>query len=223
MARNCYQQDFRSAASFGLGGPASAELRTGMQESASKPPQAICKTLCKIIMNNMSYDLMVFEKDSAPGNRKDFIKWFHDQTNWSEEHDYNDPSLTSDSLRNWFLEMINTFPAMNGPHANKELDDEHITGYSIGRDSIYIDFRWSVAEKAYKTVIELARKHDLGFFDVSGVNGDILIPSNGKLGYTDKQNLNTDHIDYALVTTTRKRPWWKFWIKKQKIRNEKLA
>ncbi len=33
-----YQQGFRSVASFGFGG----------QESASKPPQAICKPLCFI-------------------------------------------------------------------------------------------------------------------------------------------------------------------------------
>jgi len=38
---NDYNQGFRSLASFGLGGPASAALRAGRQESASKPPQTI--------------------------------------------------------------------------------------------------------------------------------------------------------------------------------------
>jgi hypothetical protein len=38
---NSCQQGFRSVASFGFGG----------QESASQPPQAICKPLCLIVKN----------------------------------------------------------------------------------------------------------------------------------------------------------------------------
>ena len=43
----------------------------------------------------MSYDLMVFEKEVIPKNRKDFIEWFNDQTNWDKDHDYDDPTATS--------------------------------------------------------------------------------------------------------------------------------
>ena len=109
---------------------------------------------------------------------------------------------------------------MNGPYADPELDDEHLTGYSIGKVSIYIDFRWSVAGKAYKTVTELAKKHNLGFFDASGDNGDIILFSNGTIEYIDKQEFKSQVTDHALVATTRKRPWWKFWVKKstKKIR-----
>ena len=45
---NGCQQGFRSVAIFGFGGPAYEELRTGRQESASKPPQARCKPLYAI-------------------------------------------------------------------------------------------------------------------------------------------------------------------------------
>jgi len=31
----------------------------------------------------MSYDLMVFEKNDAPKNKKDFMEWYHKQTEWS--------------------------------------------------------------------------------------------------------------------------------------------
>ena len=70
----------------------------------------------------MSYDLMVFEKNAAPKNRKDFMEWYYNQTEWTEEHSYDDPSVTSNNLRNWFMEIIKKFPQMNGPFAPS--DDE---------------------------------------------------------------------------------------------------
>lgn len=57
----------------------------------------------------MSYDLMVFRKEVAPKNRADFMKWYQDQTEWTEEHSYDDPANTSIELRNWFIDMIKTF------------------------------------------------------------------------------------------------------------------
>ncbi|MBK9457358.1 MAG: hypothetical protein IPO24_18120 [Bacteroidetes bacterium] len=32
------------------------------------------------------------------------------QTEWKEEHSYNDPTNTLVELRNWFMDMIQTFP-----------------------------------------------------------------------------------------------------------------
>ena len=71
----------------------------------------------------MSYDLMVFEKSKAPKTKKDFMEWYFTQTQWSEAHDYNSVSVTSPCLRNWFMEMKNIFPQMNGEYAP---DDESI-------------------------------------------------------------------------------------------------
>lgn len=166
---------------------------------------------------------MVFEKGSIPRERKGFMEWFNDRTNWREEQDYDDPTQTSESLSNWFFEMIDTFPPMNGPYSDPELDDEHITGYCIGKDSIYLDFRWSVAQKAYQTVTKLTKKHDLGFFDVSGDNRYIMIPSNGRFEFIDKQEQDQESNDQAIVIITRKRPWWKFWIKNEEKRMQNLA
>lgn len=140
----------------------------------------------------MSYDLMVFRKEAAPKTRADFMKWYQEQTKWKEEHDYNDPANTSIELRNWFMEMIQTFPAMNGLFASEDADNPNISDYSIGKDVIYVAFAWSLAEQAYNKMLELAEKHEVGFFDVSSDNGDILFPENGKLKPIDK-------------------PWWKFW------------
>lgn len=125
----------------------------------------------------MSYDLMVFRPASAPKTRAEFMNWYHDQTKWGEGHAYNDPVVTSDELRSWFMEMIQTFPAMNGPYAADDIDDELITDYCIGRDVIYVTFAWSNAENAYEVMKRVAEKHKVGFFDASGNDGDILFPN----------------------------------------------
>lgn len=129
----------------------------------------------------MSYDLMVFKKDAAPKNKTAFMNWYRKQVEWREEHSYDDPANSSEELRNWFMEMIKTFPPMNGPLSNDEDENDNVTDYSVGRDVIYAAFSWSLAEQAYTTMKELAAKHAVGFFDVSADDGDIYFPENGKL------------------------------------------
>ncbi len=132
----------------------------------------------------MSYDLMVFEKTKAPGTKKEFMAWFEKQTEWNEEHDYQSINVSSPALQNWFMEMKDTFPPMNGDFApDVDLLDEdenlerHVTDYSIGREVIYAAFAWSVADEAYDLMRKLAQKYEVGFFDVSGNNGDIILPN----------------------------------------------
>ena len=50
------------------------------------------------------------------------------------------------------------------------------TDYSIGHHVIYAAFSWSVADEAYEKMKELAQKHGVGFYDVSGDDGDIILP-----------------------------------------------
>jgi hypothetical protein len=68
----------------------------------------------------MSYDLMVFEKSKAPVNREAFMEWYDKQTEWNEDHSYSDISLTSAALKNWYKEITETFPPMNGSDAPTE-------------------------------------------------------------------------------------------------------
>lgn len=128
----------------------------------------------------MSYDLMVFERTKAPQKHKDFLEWYEKETEWKEEHDYDDSAVTSPALKSWYEEITKTFPNMNGPDAsNEEPDDEdaeaHLTDYSIGHHVIYAAFAWSVADEAYKVTKALARKHNVGFFDVSGEEGEVYL------------------------------------------------
>jgi hypothetical protein len=132
----------------------------------------------------MSYDLMVFKGDIAPTAKNDFIKWYETQTNWQNGYDYNSPDNSSGKLRDWFNEIIKTFPPMNGPLANDGFDNPNLSDYTIAPGFICVSFSWEAAEKARATSIELAKKYKLGIFDSSSTNGDIYYP-----GMTIKRRL----------------------------------
>lgn len=142
----------------------------------------------------MSFDLMVFEPSAAPTERAKFMEWYQAQTEWSEDHSYQDHSVTSPALKAWFEEMIEFFPPMNGPLASDDPDDEKVTDHCIGKEVIYSAFAWSVAEEAHPKMRELAIKHNVGFFDVSAEQGEILFPGQSSRGAAAKS-----------------KPWWKFW------------
>lgn len=135
----------------------------------------------------MSYDLMVFEKTKAPKTKEEFMEWFEEQTAWGEDHDYQTISVASPALQNWFMEMKETFPPMNGEFApdDSALEEDaelesRMTDYSIGHDVIYAGFAWSVAEEAYEKMLALAGKHGVGFFDVSG-DAEIILPDGSRM------------------------------------------
>jgi argininosuccinate synthase len=140
----------------------------------------------------MSYDLMVFEASKAPKERKEFMEWYKQQTQWSEDHNYLDHAVSSVPLQLWFEEMAKDFPPMSGALATDDVDDPKITDFSIGKDVIYSAFSWSVAEEAYPKMRALAIKHSVGFFDVSANNGEILFPP---------------EVPREII----KKPWWKIW------------
>jgi hypothetical protein len=132
----------------------------------------------------MSYDLMVFAPEAAPRERAAFLEWFEKESEWSESHSYDDPAVSTPALRAWFLEMIETFPAMNGPFALEDPPegDALLTDYSVGRSVIYGAFAWSKAELAHDTVFQLAERHGVGFFDASSEKAAAWLPDvSGKL------------------------------------------
>lgn len=123
---------------------------------------------------------MAFREDVAPEAKNDFMEWYGDQVDQKDDYDYNNPDNTSGELKEWFNEMIKTFPPMNGPLASDDVDDPNMADYTIASDFIYITFAWSVAENAKTTAIMLAKKHGIGIFDASSKNADIYFSKSAK-------------------------------------------
>jgi len=143
---------------------------------------------------------MVFDPLDAPRDRKQFMEWYNRTTEWSEGHSYDDPRVTTNALRAWYEDIRRMFPNMNGPGSPSDDEFERVghrvTDYSIGKHAIYAAFAWSVAEDAYQTVRETAVAHKVGFYDVSGDEGDgeihfpgdhLRSPSQGKWREISKQ------------------------------------
>lgn len=124
----------------------------------------------------MSYDMMVFDPSAAPREAAAFIAWFEKQAEWGENHEYEDPAVSSPALQAWFADMAREFPLMNGPLSNDDDDRAEVTDYSIGRQVIYGAFAHSVAERAHGRVQDLAEQHGVGFFDVSADEAAIVFP-----------------------------------------------
>jgi len=126
---------------------------------------------------------MVFESDAAPNGHAQFMNWYAQQTLWAEGHSYDDPAVSTEKLRAWFMEIIQSFPPLNGTLSKHDLpeDEASATDYSVGKRAIYCAFAWSKAESAHNLVFELARKHGVGLFDVSSGNEEVWLPSNEKL------------------------------------------
>ncbi len=126
---------------------------------------------------------MVFESNTAPASHVQFMDWYEQQTQWAEGHSYDDPAVSTAKLRAWFMEIIKSFPPLNGPLSQDDLpeDEGSATDYSVGKSVIYCAFAWPKAELAYDTVFELAQKLGVGFFNVSSGNEEVWLPLNGKL------------------------------------------
>lgn len=130
----------------------------------------------------MSYDLMVFEKNKAPRERETFMEWYENQTEWSEDHSYEDPAVSSLALQEFFMKMKEVFPPMNGAYSPSDQEllekpelENLLTDYCIGRDVIYMAFAWSEADHAYDVVKRTAAACKVGFFDASG-DGSLVFP-----------------------------------------------
>jgi hypothetical protein len=121
----------------------------------------------------VSYDLMVFDPDVAPRERGAFRTWFEQHTEWSEDRDYSDPAGADPRLVAFYHAMRNHFPAMNGPDATQDDDEiDRAADYCIGSKVIYATFPWSLAEEIYPLFRNSAVECAVGFYDVSGDEGD---------------------------------------------------
>jgi hypothetical protein len=123
----------------------------------------------------MSYDLMVFAPEAAPAKRPAFLDWYDQQTEWDEDHGYDNPAVCAPALQAFYAEIAAEFPPLL---TDAEPSDEEVgTDYTLGRSLIYISFSdWDKIDEAHETVFRLAAKHALGFFDVSSDLAEVWLP-----------------------------------------------
>ena len=126
--------------------------------------------------------MIVFDSDATPKAHRVFLEWYEQQ--FVEMNPYNDPVILAPGLHAWLLEMIQTFPPLNGALAQEELpeDESAATDYSFNQNSIYAGFAWSKAKEAHEKTARLAAKQGIGFLDISSSKGEIWFPD-------DKGNL----------------------------------
>jgi hypothetical protein len=81
---------------------------------------------------------MVFESNAAPVSHAQFIDWYEHQTEWAEGHSYDDPVVSTEKLRAFYMEIIQPFPPLNGPLSHDDLpeDEASATDYSVGKSVI---------------------------------------------------------------------------------------
>jgi hypothetical protein len=153
----------------------------------------------------MSCDLMVFDPAAAPRTYPAFIKWYKEHTQWPKGPDYYDPSNTTPALRSWFMDMIQTFPSLNGPFSTvvDVGESPYEVDYNIEAHLILCGFRCEVGDEVDKAMRSLAEKHQLGIFSCMSRYGGLFFPVNRQL----------KEIEYPEERTqnTPKKPWWRFW------------
>ena len=115
----------------------------------------------------MSYDLFAFDLATAPADDAELLVWFEQQAEWSEPHGYGDPSVTTAELRNFYRELISTFPPQGGLEAPAELDEAFSADYAIGYSIVYVGLRYSVAARAGELFLRLGAKHGVGVCEIS--------------------------------------------------------
>ena len=103
----------------------------------------------------MSYDLMVFAPDAAPAKRAAFLDWYDEQTEWGEDHDYDDPAVAAPALQAFYADLATEFP----PVLPDEAEPESGTDYTIARTLIYMSFLdWDRIDAAWEAVHRLAAR-----------------------------------------------------------------
>jgi hypothetical protein len=137
----------------------------------------------------MTYELMVFVATAAPQNRTAFLAWYEAQTQWREDHSYDDIGVCAPALRAWFAEMMQLFPDANSPFSSDEEieHDGYFTEYSFGREVIHACFPWTKADEVDRAALTLAAKHGVGVFNPSSHKAPIWLPDGeGHLNVTDR-------------------------------------
>ena len=120
----------------------------------------------------MSYDILVFEPRTVTD--AEFSSWWAHQSEWPEDHRYDDVVVTTPALRRFACELMRQFPPLNGPNAptDEQIDSDpdlssRLTDYTFGSTLVYLCFRWGQASQAQEACLRIARPHGVAVALVS--------------------------------------------------------
>lgn len=129
----------------------------------------------------MSYYILAFDPEATTD--ADFATWWEGQAEWSEDHDYEDPAVSTPALRAFYRQVIGPFPPMNGPDApsDEQLDadpglEDRTIDYTVGRQVVYGAAAWSQAEPVAQTWERLGRAYGVAIAFVSDMPLRIVRP-----------------------------------------------
>lgn len=149
----------------------------------------------------MSYDIMVIDHHPRFKKSKDFLSWYDNVTKWEDEVDYNDYRHATTPLQNWYLEMKDVVPPLNGQFA--PANDKLGTGefpeadYSIAKDAIYVALSYEKVEEVKEIAFNLAKKYKLAYFDISGSN-ELANPDGTYFDVSSQQAYYEDYSEQCL-------------------------
>lgn len=146
----------------------------------------------------MSFDIMVIDRHHRIKNCKEFLTWYDDVIQWKDEADYNDYRHATESVQQWFMEMKDVAKPMNGdfaPTGNELGEGDHPEAdYCIGKDFVYVALGWTDAGSTCQKAFELAKKHGLAFFDISGTS-EFYFPDGRHFQVSRQQALNDAYTE----------------------------
>lgn len=105
---------------------------------------------------------------------KSFFEYDKKYCTFPDNCDTNDYHVSSEKLQSLFLELKTRVRPLNGEYAAKaeEVDrGEYLDAeYIFGPDAIWVELSYQDIEKVYPTLIDIAQRHGVTFFDAtSGV------------------------------------------------------
>ena len=122
----------------------------------------------------MSFDLMVFDADIAPKDKKGFREWFEQEAGEQGPESSDLPEICkNDAFRAFYEQMAEVFTPFNGPdavHLPENASQLRIlrTGeYSFRRHSAYMCFGWPAQDFARAACSTFSKELGLGFYMLS--------------------------------------------------------
>jgi len=131
----------------------------------------------------MSFDLMVFDPDVVPRDKKPFNAWFdQDSADMSQTGGYDSNRAERDEFHRFYEQMREVFTPFNGPD-NVPLPDDasqirilRTCGYTFQPHSLYMSFRWPAQDFARAACSTFSKELGLGFYHMSSPYPQVRFP-----------------------------------------------